>query len=123
KWTEVVDGWELSGLPAEAFASEHRVPAASLRWWKTELERRARKEEPHGHREESSRSATKCRWQESWRGEGFRQGQGGCPAPWGKRGCAWRGASMRACCAMSCGHLASQDDPDGRSDLSRARAD
>lgn len=44
QWGEVVSTWEASKLTADVFASEHGVPASSLRWWKTELARRARKE-------------------------------------------------------------------------------
>src|SRR5262249_35439100 len=44
KWSELVAAWESSGVSAEAFASEHGVMAATLKWWKTELGRRARNE-------------------------------------------------------------------------------
>ena len=44
-WAELVAGWESSGRSAAEFASEHGIAEATLRWWKTELGRRARKEE------------------------------------------------------------------------------
>lgn len=44
QWGELVSAWEASGRTAESFASEHGVAASLLRWWKTELARRARKE-------------------------------------------------------------------------------
>jgi len=44
QWGELVSAWGASGLAADVFASEHGVAASSLRWWKTELARRARKE-------------------------------------------------------------------------------
>lgn len=44
-WAELVAGWESSGRSAVEFASEHGIAEATLRWWKTELARRARKEE------------------------------------------------------------------------------
>ena len=44
RWGELVSAWEASGLTADVFAGEHGVAASSLRWWKTELARRARKE-------------------------------------------------------------------------------
>jgi hypothetical protein len=44
QWGELVSAWEASGLTADVFASEHGVAASSLRWWKTERARRARKE-------------------------------------------------------------------------------
>lgn len=44
QWGELVSAWEASGLTADVFASEHGVAASSLRWWKTEAARRARKE-------------------------------------------------------------------------------
>lgn len=44
-WAELVAGWESSGRSAAEFASEHGIAEATLRWWKTELARRARKEE------------------------------------------------------------------------------
>ncbi len=43
-WAELVAAWESSGLSAEAFAGEHGVEGTTLRWWKTELARRARNE-------------------------------------------------------------------------------
>jgi hypothetical protein len=44
KWGELVAAWESSGLSAEAFASEHSIAETTLRWWRTELARRARNE-------------------------------------------------------------------------------
>jgi len=44
QWSELVGAWEASGLTAEVFAGKHGLAAASLRWWKTELARRARNE-------------------------------------------------------------------------------
>jgi hypothetical protein len=44
RWGELVSAWEASGLSADAFASEHGVAESTLRWWKTELARRARNE-------------------------------------------------------------------------------
>jgi hypothetical protein len=44
QWGELVTAWEASGLAADAFASKHGVAGATLRWWKTELARRARSE-------------------------------------------------------------------------------
>ena len=44
QWGELVSAWEASGLTADVFASEHGVAPSSLRWWKTERARRARKE-------------------------------------------------------------------------------
>lgn len=46
QWGELVSAWEASGLTADVFASEHGVAGSTLRWWKTELARRARKEPP-----------------------------------------------------------------------------
>lgn len=43
QWGELVSAWEASGLTADVFASEHGVAGSTLRWWKTELARRARK--------------------------------------------------------------------------------
>jgi hypothetical protein len=42
QWGALVSAWESSGEPADSFASEHGVAGSSLRWWKTELARRAR---------------------------------------------------------------------------------
>lgn len=42
QWAELVGAWESSGLSAEAFASERGLGAGTLRWWKAELESRAR---------------------------------------------------------------------------------
>ena len=44
QWGELVSAWEASGQTAEAFASEHGVAGSTLRWWKTEVGRRARKQ-------------------------------------------------------------------------------
>ena len=44
KWGELVAAWELSGLSAETFASEQGILPTTLKWWKTELGRRARNE-------------------------------------------------------------------------------
>lgn len=44
QWGELVSAWEASGLTADVFASEHGVAGSTLRWWKTELAKRARKE-------------------------------------------------------------------------------
>lgn len=44
RWAELVEKWAASGQSARAVAEEHGVAEASLRWWKTELARRARNE-------------------------------------------------------------------------------
>jgi len=44
RWAELVDAWEASGQTASSFAAEQGISEASLRWWKTELSRRARKQ-------------------------------------------------------------------------------
>lgn len=44
KWAELVAAWEASGESAVSFSSAHGVAESSLRWWRTELVRRARKE-------------------------------------------------------------------------------
>jgi transposase-like protein len=44
QWAELVAAWDSSGLSAEAFASERGLVEGTLRWWKTELESRARGE-------------------------------------------------------------------------------
>jgi hypothetical protein len=44
KWAELIAAWESSGSSARAFAEERGVAEASLRWWKSELARRARHE-------------------------------------------------------------------------------
>jgi transposase-like protein len=44
RWAELVAAWEESGRTALSFAGEHGIAESSLRWWKTELSRRARKE-------------------------------------------------------------------------------
>ncbi len=46
QWGELVSAWEASGVSADVFAREHGVVGSTLRWWRTELGRRARKE-PH----------------------------------------------------------------------------
>ncbi len=47
QWGELVAAWEAGGLTADAFARERGFAGSTLRWWKTELARRARKE-PRG---------------------------------------------------------------------------
>ena len=44
RWAELVEAWEASGRTASAFAAEQEITESSLRWWKTELSRRARKQ-------------------------------------------------------------------------------
>lgn len=44
RWAELVEAWEASGGTAAAFAAEQGISESSLRWWKTELSRRARKQ-------------------------------------------------------------------------------
>jgi transposase-like protein len=44
QWAELVAAWDSSGLSAEAFASERGLVETTLRWWKAELESRARGE-------------------------------------------------------------------------------
>ncbi len=44
EWAGLVAAWEKSGRSAASFAAEQGVAESSLRWWKTELARRARKE-------------------------------------------------------------------------------
>lgn len=44
QWGELVSAWVASEVTADVFASERGVAASTLRWWKTELARRARKE-------------------------------------------------------------------------------
>ena len=46
QWAEYVAEWEASGGSARAFAQEHGIAEASLRWWKSELARRSRNEPP-----------------------------------------------------------------------------
>jgi len=46
EWAELVAEWEKGGRSAASFAAEHGIAESSLRWWKTELARRARKEAP-----------------------------------------------------------------------------
>ena len=43
QWGELVSLWEASGLTADVFAREHGVVGSTLRWWRTELARRAGK--------------------------------------------------------------------------------
>jgi hypothetical protein len=43
KWAELVSAWEASGQTSRDFASSRGITESSLRWWKTELSRRARK--------------------------------------------------------------------------------
>ncbi len=44
KWAELIAEWESSGSSAREFADERGIAEASLRWWKSELARRARHE-------------------------------------------------------------------------------
>lgn len=44
QWGELVSAWEASGLSADVFAREHGIVGSTLRWWRTELARRARHE-------------------------------------------------------------------------------
>jgi hypothetical protein len=44
RWAEVVTAWEASDKSAREFAGEHGVSESSLRWWKSELGRRGRRE-------------------------------------------------------------------------------
>lgn len=44
QWAEVIREWDSSGLSGGAFASERGIAEKTLRWWKTELARRARNE-------------------------------------------------------------------------------
>lgn len=44
KWAELIAAWESSGSSARAFAEERGIAESSLRWWKSELARRARQE-------------------------------------------------------------------------------
>ncbi len=46
RWAELVQEWESKGGSARAFAQERGIAEASLRWWKGELSRRSRNEEP-----------------------------------------------------------------------------
>lgn len=46
KWADLIAAWESSGRSARAFAEERGIAEASLRWWKSELARRARNEPP-----------------------------------------------------------------------------
>lgn len=45
-WAKLVGEWQSSGEGARDFAGKRGVAESSLRWWKTELARRARKEVP-----------------------------------------------------------------------------
>ena len=44
RWAELVEAWAASGRTASSFAAAQGIAEASLRWWKTELSRRARKQ-------------------------------------------------------------------------------
>ena len=44
RWAELVSAWEASGQSARAYAEQRGVSESSLRWWKGELARRARRE-------------------------------------------------------------------------------
>jgi len=44
RWAELVSAWETSGQSSRAFADKHGVSESSLRWWKGEPSRRARRE-------------------------------------------------------------------------------
>jgi hypothetical protein len=44
QWAEVIREWDSSGLSGGTFASERGIAEKTLRWWKTELARRARNE-------------------------------------------------------------------------------
>ena len=44
QWAELVAAWDSSGQSAEAFASARGLVEGTLRWWKAELESRARGE-------------------------------------------------------------------------------
>src|SRR5258708_23743690 len=44
KWSELVSAWEASGESARSFADAQGVSEGSLRWWKSELARRNRRE-------------------------------------------------------------------------------
>jgi hypothetical protein len=46
RWAELVSAWEASGQTAQAFAATQGIAESSLRWWKTELLRRARRRAP-----------------------------------------------------------------------------
>jgi hypothetical protein len=41
QWGELISAWEASGVSADVFAREHGVVGSTLRWWRTELARRA----------------------------------------------------------------------------------
>jgi hypothetical protein len=66
RWAEVVSAWEASGRSARSFADEHGVTEGSLRWWKGELARRARREPARrspgpGRKQSRSRAVTLAR--------------------------------------------------------------
>lgn len=42
RWAELVEAWESGGRSAREVAEERGVSEASLRWWRSELARRAR---------------------------------------------------------------------------------
>jgi hypothetical protein len=44
RWAELVEAWEASGRTASSFAADQGIAETSLRWWKTELSRRARRQ-------------------------------------------------------------------------------
>ncbi len=44
QWADVISEWDSSGLSGGVFASERGIAEKTLRWWKTELARRARNE-------------------------------------------------------------------------------
>ena len=44
EWAELVASWVASGQSARSFAAAHGVADASLRWWKTELSRRGKRQ-------------------------------------------------------------------------------
>jgi hypothetical protein len=46
KWGELVSAWEASGQTSREFALARGITESSLRWWKGELSRRARKLAP-----------------------------------------------------------------------------
>lgn len=41
QWAELISAWEASGVSADVFAREHGIVGSTLRWWRTELARRA----------------------------------------------------------------------------------
>ena len=42
EWAELVSEWQQSGLSAEAFATQRRLKASTLSWWKWKLETQQR---------------------------------------------------------------------------------